>query len=121
MWLADDDMSFATFDYTRFWSRLLQGFPHGPPLISQPTIRQSTQWRHHQVNHNQWLSPVFKNHAPSAAAFVAEATYVEQQVPLIDTQFWFWLTKWIEPLHAAQIKLSTPMGLDGVRCVVTTL
>jgi hypothetical protein len=44
VWLVDSDILFDRFGYAQFWRLHQLGFPAGPPLISQPLIRQNTQY-----------------------------------------------------------------------------
>ena len=55
VWLMDEDISFADgFLYHEFWVRHQTLFPHGPPLLSQPTIRQNGQWFELLTNANTY-------------------------------------------------------------------
>jgi len=108
VWLSDEDINFRYFNYAEFWRVHSTSFPDGPPLVAQPTIEPSTQYASLLNNHEQWPKTTVG----------AVTTYVEQQTPILDAQFWKWLvtTPQMEALRHKQVELGVDWVTDHVWC-----
>jgi len=107
VWMVDEDIAFhANFDYPEFWSRHQHEYPDGPPLLSQPTIRQNTQSDRFIFNANTY----------PCETRVAVTTQVEQQTPLFDAKFWLWLEPRLTTLKNKQVELGSDWVTDQSWC-----
>ena len=107
VWMVDEDIAFhANFDYPEFWSRHQHEYPDGPPLLSQPTIRQNTQSDRFIFNANTY----------PCETRVAVTTQVEQQTPLFDAKFWLWLEPRLTTLKNKQVELGSDWITDQSWC-----
>ena len=109
VWLTDSDIEFNGFDIARFFR-----YHHaaGDPIISQPLIWQKTQAAQFGVNAMQWMSCDWER------TKFAATTFVEQQVPLFDSDFfrWFMSTKAVAFLSEYQRALPIDWGVDHLWC-----
>ena len=105
VWFVDEDMSFVDFNYAEFWELHQSVFPTGPPLIAQPTIRESTQWLK-IFNHDSWLTDIR----------AATSTSLEQQAPLFDARVWLWFVPQTAELRNKQVELANDWVTDLAWC-----
>ena len=107
VWMVDEDIAFhGNFDYSAFWRRHQHEFPDGPPLVSQPTIRQNSQSGRFLFNANMY----------PCETRLAVTTQVEQQTPLFDAKFWLWLETRLTSLKLKQVEFGSDWITDQTWC-----
>lgn len=107
VWLADDDISMVNFDYKRFWHLHLTAFPSGPPVVSQPVIRQNTQGNLPSLNLNYW---------EKKKEIIGTTNFIEMQIPLLRVTFWHWLLPVLRSLIDKQVEMQNGWGIDAIWC-----
>ncbi|KAJ1426455.1 hypothetical protein B484DRAFT_450683 [Ochromonadaceae sp. CCMP2298] len=112
VWMADSDILFHQFDYAQFWLSHQNSFPHGPPLISQPLILQSTKKHKFGFNSDQWSKALGANYTQ----YVATNVYVEQQAPFFKAKFLVWLLDRLGPLVDKQLEKRNDWGAGVLWC-----
>jgi len=106
VWLLDEDISLVGFQFSEFW-QFHQSFPHGPPMIAQPLIAGNTQISKYMVNAEQW-----EGHSYMAA----EVTLVEQQAPLLSSEFFRFFVNRSREIIIKQRQMRSSWGHDEVWC-----
>jgi hypothetical protein len=125
VWLLDEDLSFAGFDYNGFMSVLMLAYSNGPPLIAQPVLykpgENGTLYYNEQL-HSKHCSRKLKdpwfwidgNRTSTAAALVA---FVELQGPILDAAFFDWFLTEVCFTIISIFKLCTTALSDHYSCV----
>lgn len=102
VWLPDADISFRDFHFQKFWQAHKAA---GSPLIAQPAIAPATQAPRFCLNWDQWQ-----------CSGVVRVTYVEQQAPVMDAQFFKWMMPQLHDLAEEQRKLGASWGHCNIWC-----
>jgi hypothetical protein len=110
--MADSDILFHQFDYAQFWLSHQNSFPHSPPLIAQPLIRQNSQLILYGLNDDQWSKALGANYTQ----YVAANVYVEQQAPFFKAGFLLWLLDRLGPLLDKQLEMDNDRGAAKLWC-----
>jgi hypothetical protein len=115
LWQLDADIALTNFSFPQFFSAWHCAFDSGPPLISQPVIRQSKQqlW---SSNFAFWRSDDYWRRS-GRSPIAARIPLVEQQASLLDLNFVRWLLLRVgQRFFATQIALRSDWGLDIIWC-----
>jgi len=110
--LPDADMSFADFDWDRYWR---SHYRAGSPVISQPIIRQSTQTSGYFVNADQWAAC-----DPEKSIF-ATTTIIEEQAPFVDAKFFEYLFSRLSNFATMQQEYRSDYGVDLFWCAAAAV
>jgi len=105
VWLLDEDISLANFQWDTFFRWHHLSFP--PPIIAQPLIARNSQNKKFLVSMDQW-----EGHSYIAA----EVTFVEQQAPLMDAGFFRFFVNCSRELIVKQRQMGSDWGADEVWC-----
>ena len=111
VWLADDDISFVGLDLPKYFDY------HGralAPYVSQPLIKQNSQWERYSVNWGQWYHCV----SAKKRSFFVVSTMVEQQTAVLDGDFFSWLygSSVMNEMIEAQTHMKSCWGIEHVWC-----
>jgi GR25 family glycosyltransferase involved in LPS biosynthesis len=109
LWLVDSDINFEGFDLDEYMLRQTDAYMLQAPLISQPIIKQNTQYFLYWNNHNLWQ---YKH--PDVA--VAHSALVEFQAAMVNTKFFVWLLATLQALVNMQQQLRSDWIFDDVWC-----
>lgn len=126
VWTLDADLSFHGFDLPEFLRRWRCTFRAGPPVISQPLIRQNTQvW---PFNHKTYTAATCEHlskrvGSPSPRCVFSQTlalriAFIEGQSALVDARFLAWLfeLRLIRKVLDLQLHLGVEWGIDSIWC-----
>jgi len=114
VWLMDADVALAHFSLHDYYSVWRDAFDHGPPLISQPVVRQNTQSLA-LSNHKTWTEASMLGGLSASAVLTR---FVECQMPLMDVGLFAWMMeKMVEYGHLqSYVELRTSWGTNEIWC-----
>lgn len=111
VFLIDEDVSLFKFNYTIYSAIWNCGFyPSPPPLITQALVSEGTQFFPY-VHFDKWRV------GRKNTIWATESIFIEQQAPLIDSIFLFWLLEYvIPPTLQLSMETGSDWGTDIVWC-----
>jgi GR25 family glycosyltransferase involved in LPS biosynthesis len=109
LWLVDSDINFEGFDLNEYMLRQTSAYVSDAPLISQPIIKQNTQYFLYWNNHDLW-----QQKHPDVP--VAHSALVEFQAAMVNAKFFIWLLDKLSGLVSMQQQLRSDWIFDDVWC-----